>query len=500
MKSALNEGEKCVVELTVDITSYGLQSLFEELDLEYENQTILRREILPSGKSRAFVNDVPARASDLNTVAERLIDIHSQNDTLLLRDTAFQLQLIDGLAANQDVKEQFVSAYKAYAQASVNYRQIQQELTGGEDMDYQQFLLEELLEARLNSREEEETVEEELNRLQHGEEVAEALGNAERILSMDGGLSDLLESFISQMSSVSKYDGRVSDLIDRVRSAKLEIDDVQQEISQISSSADFDPSRLQELDQRMSLFQHLKTKHRVQSVAELIDLRSQIEEKIEKYASLESRITEAQLHLEQAEANMAKAGKQLTESRLSVLPAIEKEISNLLTELNMPDSSIAMKLESLEAPSSQGYDAVSWGFSGNRGRSVQPLHKVASGGELSRVMLALKAIMSSGKSLPTIIFDEIDTGISGETAIKVANILRRMGHDMQVIAITHLPQIAAAASSHYLVSKDSTSGETRTSIRKLSDNERVEEISRIISGDKKSEASRANAEELLSQA
>lgn len=499
MRSALNEGEKCVVELTLNIRQYGMESLFEELDLDYEDETILRREILPSGKSRAFVNDVPARAADLNQVASRLIDIHSQNDTLLLRDSGFQLELIDGLAKNDQEKAEFTTALKAYRAAEKEFRQVQEELTGGEDMDYQQYLLQELSEARLESTDEETVVEEELNRLQHGEEVAEALGGADRILSMEAGLLDQFETFIQHISSVSKFDSRLVELVERMRSAKIEVEDIQQEIEKISSDAEFDPARLQELDNRMSVFQHLKAKHRVQSLEELINIKNDIEEKLERFASLESRIDEAEAELKSAKEQLEKCGTKLTQSRKDILPTIEEQIGAMLKELNMPDSSVVMTLGTLEQPTTQGYDDVNWGFSANKGRSVQPLHKVASGGELSRVMLALKAIMSKSQSLPTIIFDEIDTGISGETARKVAGILRDMGKDMQVIAITHLPQIAAAGLSHYVVSKNSESGETRTSIRKLTDSERVEEISRIISGDKKSDASRANAEELLAQ-
>ncbi|NVK03310.1 MAG: DNA repair protein RecN [Flavobacteriia bacterium] len=499
MRSALNEGEKCVVELTVNIQPYALQSLFEELDFDYEDETILRREILPSGKSRAFVNDVPARAADLNKVAQRLIDIHSQNDTLLLRDTTFQLDLIDGLANNSDARLAFGEALAAYKGAARQLKQVEEELTGGEDMDYQQYLLQELVEARLESPDEEEAVEEELNRLQHGEEVAEALGNADRFLIMESGLLDQFDNFLQQISSVAKYDSRLNELVDRMRSAKIEVEDVQGEVEKIARDSEFDPARLRELDQRMGVFQHLKAKHRMQSLGALIELRGEIETKLERFSSLESRLDGAKTALAAAEKSLKVAGDKLTKSRKAVLPKIEAEIGGLLKELNMPDSSIVMSLDKIEEPTAKGFDDVNWGFSANKGRSVQPLHKVASGGELSRVMLALKAIMSKSQSLPTIIFDEIDTGISGETARKVAGILKNMGKSMQVIAITHLPQIAAAGQSHYLVSKQSESGETRTSIRKLADKERVEEISRIISGDVKSDASRANAEELLAQ-
>lgn len=498
MKSALNSGEKCVVELTVNLSNYSLTDLFESLDLDYEDETILRREITPSGKSRAFINDVPARVSDLNQIAQRLIDIHSQNDTLLLRDTAFQLDLIDGLANNKAERTAFSESLNAFRQAQSELRQIEEELTGGEDMDYQEFLLQELMEARLSDPNEEEVIEEELNRLQHGEEVAEAMGEADRVLQSEMGLMSQLELLAQHLAQAAKYDARIEELLSRVRSTEIELQDINSEIEQLSSAAEFDPGRLKELDERNSVFQHLKAKHRVHTLQELIDIREEIDEKLIRYSSLENRIDEARKAVQQTEANLTKAGEALTKSRRAILPSIEAEIGSMLKELNMPDSAILLDLTKLETPNSRGFDEASWMFSANKGRVQQPLHKVASGGELSRVMLALKAIMSKSRSLPTIIFDEIDTGISGETARKVARILKQMGNEMQVIAITHLPQIAAAGKQHLVVSKSIVNDETRTSIRSLSDDERVEEISRIISGDSMSEASRANAEELLS--
>lgn len=498
LKSALNSDEKCVVELTVNLTNYQLRSLFESLDLDYSDETILRREILPSGKSRAFVNDTPARVSDLNEVAQRLIDIHSQNDTLLLRDTQFQLSLIDQLAENEVERDAFKLAHTNWKKAVKALEEIERELTGGQDMDYQKFLLDELIDARLESPEEEDAIEEELHRLQHAEEVAETMGDSDRLMSADNGIMNQLEGLIQSMTSASKYDSRVHDLLERVRSVQIELSDIQGELERIASNADFDPERLQVLDDRMSLIQHLKSKHRVSLLSDLIDAREEISAKVDLFANMEERIEEAKSECVKAEQAMAEAGTVLTKSRSEVLPNIETKIGDLLTELNMPNARIMMALDARDQPGPTGYDEVSWTFSANMGRDAKPLHKVASGGELSRVMLALKAIMGSSKRLPTIIFDEIDTGISGETAKRVATILKRMGAEMQVLAITHLPQIAAAGKSHYLVEKTEIEGVTRTQIRILNPDERVEEVSRILSGDAASDAARANAAELLS--
>lgn len=499
LKSALNPDEKCVVELTVNIRGYGLESLFDENDVDYSEETILRREILPSGKSRAFVNDSPARVSALNAIAVRLIDIHSQNDTILLRDESFQLGLIDGLAKNDKAKISFTNAFTRWRNAEKNLRELLDDSTAGLDMDYQRFLLDELLEARLESKDEEDVLEEELKRLQHAEDVAEGIGEADRALSEGGGVVDMLNSAIQSLSTAAKYDSQVQDLLERCKSARIELQDIASELSSAIETFDADPQRLSTLDQRMSLLQHLKAKHRSASVEELMQIRDDIAVSIDRFEKLGDNIEAAKSEVESAHSEMMSQATVLTQSRLQILPTIQQELGQLLTKLNMPDAVLQLEMSALEKPTSAGLDAVHWMFSANAGRTAQPLDKVASGGELSRVMLALKAIMSQSKGLPTIVFDEIDTGISGETARRVAEILKSMGGHMQVIAITHLPQIAAAGKTHYLVEKQVVDGVTRTKIRSLTPNERVEEVSRILSGDTASEAARANAKELLSE-
>lgn len=498
LKSALDPEKKCVVELSVRLTNYGLKPLFDELELDYADDTILRREILPSGKSRAFVNDTPAKVSDMNQVAQRLIDIHSQNDTLLLRDSQFQLDLVDHFAENKQVKQEFRESLAQWRSASRDLDEIQKELTSGQDMDYQRFLLEELVAARLEDPNEEDVIEEELKRLQHAEEVTESLGAADQVFSMEAGLSDLLDQLRQTLASAAKYDSRVSQLQERVESSQIELDDIRSELEQLASGSDFEPGRLKELDDRMSEFQHLKSKHRATGISELIEIRNQIASQLERFENMEQSIADAEEKVRTAQESLLSKGHALSKSRADVMPKIEAKIQGLLTKLNMPDARIFMELSSKDSPSASGYDEMNWSFSANQGRSPQPLHKVASGGELSRVMLALKAIMSASRSLPTIIFDEIDTGISGETARRVADILKDMGTQMQVFAITHLPQIAAASAQHYKVEKKVVEGRTETNIGQLSQNERVDEISRMISGDSISDAARANAEELLS--
>lgn len=499
MRSALDAAEKCVVELTVCLDGYGLQDLFEEHDLDYADETILRREILPSGKSRAFVNDTPALVAALNAIAARIIDIHSQNETILLRDPAFQLNLIDGMAGNGEQRRNYSQSYRAWKKAVSDLDALLAESTSGRDMDYERFLLDELVEARLESADEEGEIEEELQRLQHVEDVASSLGDSDRLLSDSGGISERMDLLTSSLSSASKYDTRAAELLDRLKSVQIEIRDIQNELESLNTSLEADPERLRILDDRMGQLQHLKSKHRVPELSDLIKLREEIGERLRKFEDIEESLELARSQADLSFAELERAAETLTNTRNAVLPEIEGEIGKLLTRLNMPEARILMELSSEDKPGPSGSDQLRWMFSANAGRSTQPLEKVASGGELSRVMLALKAIMSRSRGLPTIIFDEIDTGISGETARRVADILRSMGAQMQVIAITHLPQIAAAARHHYLVEKQNIDSKTRTLIRRLSDDERVEEISRILSGSEATDAARANARELLAE-
>lgn len=496
LKSALNQQEKCIVELTVRLEGYGMEEWFAENDLDYAVETILRREILPSGKSRAFVNDTPVNLSILNSISSRLIDIHSQNDTILLRDPSFQLQLMDGFAENHAVKRTYEDAYRSWKEKELELEALMNKATEGQDIDYLRFLVDELTEAKIESENEEEELEAELHRLQHAEEVAESLGEGDAVLSDTNGVLDQLNRFIQSLSQAAKYDQRVEGWVERAQSTRIELQDIANEISRFASNVDSDPGQLQMLDNRMGLIQHLKSKHRVFQLSELISLREDMADKLELYDQLEEKLKQANEEVESAKKIRDRAGAELTKSRLSVLPKVETEISAILTQLNMPDAVIQLQLHTVE-PTITGVDAMNWLFSANRGRTPQVISKIASGGELSRVMLTLKAIMSRVKGLPTVIFDEIDTGISGETAKRVAEILREMGLNLQVFAITHLPQIAAASSTHYLVEKQTIEGVTRTQISKLNDEQRIDEVSRILSGKEVSEAARANAKELL---
>ncbi|GGH73708.1 DNA repair protein RecN [Phaeocystidibacter marisrubri] len=496
LKSALNADEKCIVELTVKIVGYGMESLFDEHDLDYADETILRREILPSGKSRAFVNDTPTKVTALSAFANRLIDIHSQNDTILLRDPAFQLNLIDGMANNASELKSYKSAYSKWRKAVTDHEQLLQKSTDGLDMDYQRFLLDELVEAKIDNPNEEEVIEEELHRLQHAEDVAESLGNADRVLVESNGLLENIDALMSSLTSGAKYDSRIQSMVERVQSSRIELQDISSEVSSLAEDLESDPHRLQVLDDRMGVLQHLKAKHRASSIEELMELRDDIAVKLDTFERLEEHLAEAQKEVEEAAKERDNAAVKLTQSRKSVLPVVQDHIAELLTRLNMPDARVQLQLAAVE-PSGSGVDEMVWLFSANAGRTPQAISKIASGGELSRVMLALKALMSKVKGLPTIIFDEIDTGISGETAKRVAEILREMGSNMQVLAITHLPQIAAAGQAHYLVEKQVNAGATRTHIRQLNPDERIEEVSRILSGKEATEAARANAKELL---
>lgn len=500
VKSALSASEKCVVELTVSLKGYGLEDMFDSLDLDYEEETILRREILPSGKSRAFVNDTPTVLSALQALSNRLVDIHSQNDTLLLRDDAFQLSLVDSLAGNEKERVEYLTAFKAHTQAEKAYQLLLDESTEGVDIDYLRFLYEELMEAKLESAEEENEIEEELNRLQHAEDILGNLSEASQIMEGQPGIADWLNNYEHQLQQGAKHDEAIREWLDRLNSVKIELADIHESVLLHAQSLEANPQRLQQLDDRMSHLQHLKKKHRVSTLGELIEEREALEVKLKRYDDLETHLKDAQQAIDKSKEEMNVAASELTKSRQTIIPSIEAKMNELLKHVNMGDAVFEMHMRQAQEYSSKGLDLIDWLFSANKGRSLQPISKVASGGELSRVMLALKSIMSKSKGLPTIIFDEIDTGISGETALRVAEILKEMGSVMQVVAISHLPQIASAGQVHYRVEKSADGGVTRTRIRPLSSEERVEEISRMLSGVKGSEAAIANAKELLGQA
>lgn len=496
-----DDSQKCIIEGVFVIPS-AHRDFFEDNDLDYEEHSYIRREITPSGKSRAFVNDTPTTLGTLQKLATLLIDVHSQHSNLLLADTQFQLKLLDDYARNNQERQSYKQAYaslKAKGKELENFTQsIGREV---HDVDYIKFLFNELSEAKLAQGEQQE-IEDELSVLEHSEEIsqnlAQALNSFENNEGGDvrGGLLQMIHS----IGELRNYHSDYQNLEERLNSSLIELDDIRSELESRAENVEYDPVRLEKLDQRLSQLLNLQKKHQVENEEELIAKREELDTKLQDLEQYEERLQEMKGEIDKLrEEALARAGK-LHDSRAKVLPQVEKNINSLLAGLNMPDARFSIELKPQEQLTAEGNDKVVFSFSANKGMPQQPLTKVASGGEMSRVMLALKATMAEHSQLPSIIFDEIDTGVSGETAGKIGEILRQMGSRMQVLAITHLPQIASMGRRHYKVSKQSDEDKTRTQISPLSEDERLHELARLLSGEKITEAALANAKNMLAQA
>lgn len=499
LKSLRDNSRKCVIEGTFQLNPARFKPFFEREDLDFENPTIIRREITPSGKSRAFINDTPVNLDILNSLAVHLIDVHSQHQNLLLTNREFQLDLLDSFAGNSKELGGYQVEHKAYRSLLKEKERLFQ-LADSEvgDADYLQFLFEELEAAQLQPSEQED-LERELELIENSGEIQSRLSESLQLIDADeAGVRSYLQRMHGNLMAIKNYDPDFESLTQRLESLRIELDDIRLELEQKAGDTQFDPAEQQRMDQRLSQLISLQKKHHVDSVEALIEKKMGLEQRINDISSLEHKQEKIEAELAAQSEKLASAANILSESRKQVIPKLEKEINIVLQQLNMPHAHFSIKLVNTEQYSESGTDNVNYLFTANKGRSPELLSKVASGGEISRVMLALKAKMAQTKSLPTIIFDEIDTGVSGETAGKIGNILAGMGKLMQVISITHLPQIASLGAHHYKVHKESDEEVTRTTIIPLDENQRVEELARLLSGDKVSEAALANAKTLLS--
>ncbi len=497
LKALGNESKKCVVEGHFE-TSKSFLPFFEEQDLDYDETTIIRREISPSGKSRAFINDSPVTLDVLNKLAIRLIDVHSQHQNLLLSNKNFQLDLLDNFAQNEQIKNEFLKVYNSYIHIQKELKDVRQNSDPeGYDIDYLEFLFSELESAKLVPDEQEE-LERELHILQNAGEIQTKLSEANNLINNEeAGLLSNLQRVYGTLASVAVYNSDLENLAQRIDSIRIELDDVRLEIEDEANAMEFDPEKAQQLDNRLSQLIMLQKKHRVNDVENLILKKEELQQKIENIANFGERIAKLEKQLEDVKKALVEAAHQLHRSRTQITAQLEKEIDELLVSLNMPHAKLKIQIDLLDEFSSSGNDQVEFLFSANKGQQPQSLTKVASGGELSRIMLALKAIMSKTKNLPTVIFDEIDTGVSGETAGKIGGILSNMGRYMQVVAISHLPQIASVGQQHFKVIKENKGNYTATTIHELSHNERVEELARMLSGEKITSAALENARALM---
>ena len=490
--------KKCVVEAHLAISNYQLEDFFTSVDLDYEPQTILRREILPSGKSRAFVNDTPVTLSVLNELKSKLIDVHSQHQTLELSDTNFQFHIIDALAKNS-VK--LASYQRGLKQLHVYQRELQELETSqreaNQQYDYNLHLFNELNEAKLIVDEQEE-LEEKLEKLNNVEEIQLNLSEAVHLATTDEiGIQTLLYTLENRLQKIAPYSKEYEEISNRITSIKIELDDIVSELEDATESIDSNPVELEQLNYRLQLLYNLQKKHYVNSVAELLAIQKVLAEKVDQVENAEEVINQKLKQIDEVSTKLNEVANQISTTRKKILPNLKKELEHLLSDLGMPEARFSIDLSTSDTFLSNGKDKLSFLFSANKGGSFGELKKVASGGELSRIMLAIKKILSENIQLPTIIFDEIDTGVSGEISNKIAKIMQEMSQQMQVITITHLPQIAAKGNQHYKVYKEDVAGVTTTNLKQLSEDERIVEIAEMLSGKKISESAITHAKELL---
>lgn len=502
VKSIRQGAAKCVIEARFEIAGYGMQPFFEENELEYEDECILRREVYASGKSRAFINDTPASLAQMKELGEQLIDVHSQHQNLLLNKEGFQLNVLDILAHDEEELAKYQTLHR-------EWKRVQQELENltalaeqnKADEDYIRFQLEQLEDAHLTTGEQEE-LEQEADTLSHAEEIKAGLFRANQVMNSDeGGLLSALKECLNTMLGLQKVYSSAGELAERLESSYIELKDISQEISGKEDEIEFNPARLEEVNDRLNLIYTLQQKHRVSTVDELLALTDDYAVKLSNITSSDERIEELKAHSEVLYNKVKKQAAVLTKLRTAAAREVEKQMAARLIPLGMPNVRFLVEIGTRKEPGIHGADTVNFLFSANKNGTLQNVSSVASGGEIARVMLSIKAMIAGAVKLPTIVFDEIDTGVSGEIADRMADIMQEMGDsDRQVISITHLPQIAARGRAHYKVYKQDNETETNSHIRRLTDNERVEEIAHMLSGATLTEAALNNAKALLGTA
>ena len=490
---------KCIVEGTFDIAGYGMEELFDEHEIEYDTECLVRREIAATGKSRAFVNDSPVSLAVLKQLGEHLIDIHSQHQNLLLNREDFQLGVLDTLSTDKTVKERYGEAYRHYREVSTELERLRTQLTGDQgDEDYIRFQLQQFDEWRLQEGEQEE-LEQELEVLTHAEEIKESLYRISAALSGDeGGQTSALRSTTSALRSLINLYPAAEQWHERMESLYIELKDIASEVADAEERLTFDPERQAWVESRLDTIYTAQQKHRVGSVAELLDIEQRFRDTLGRIDESAERIAAMEQQKEAAYAALVKAGAALTAQRSAVGEAFEKDIVARLVELGMPNTRFAVSIAPRRQPDATGADSVSFLFSANKNAALQNIAEVASGGEISRIMLSLKSIIAAAKALPTLIFDEIDTGVSGTIAARMADIMADIaGHGRQVISITHLPQIAAKGAAHYKVYKEDTDEATVSHIRPLTTEERIGELAQMMSAGTLTDAAVNNAREML---
>ncbi len=490
--------EKCVVEAEFDISAYGLKPFFDAEDLDYEPRCLLRREITVQGKSRAFINDTPVSVQQLKELGEHLVDIHSQHETLSLKDRRYQVLIVDAFAKSGELLKNYQTAFKSFKEAEKSLRSL--ETSDGSlqsELDFYRFQWKELEEASLRIGEQEE-LEQEQARLEHASEISKtAFEGASLLKDAEPSIHDQLSQLAGALRGLVKVDSRFESLHERLLSADIELSDIARELETIADTTPADAQRLELVVSRLNLIQSLQSKHRVNSIEELEQKRYWLEDEIHRIEHLDESLEAARQRVNQTKEKAMEAGELLSKHRQQNIPALEHELVSLLNQVGMPHARVHIALEKADSLLEHGLEEVQMRFSSNAGMAPQPLHKAASGGELSRLMLCLKSILADNTALATLIFDEIDTGISGEVAAKVGRLMRKLAEGHQVISITHLPQIAGSGTHQYFVYKEVRDGKTYTGMKQLEEAERIQELAKMLSGDNPSSSALANAKELM---
>jgi DNA repair protein RecN (Recombination protein N) len=490
--------KKCFIEASFNISEYSLKDFFENNELDYEAITTIRREINPEGKSRAFINDTPVTLNQLKELGDQLIDIHSQHQTLTLNGSEFQLSVVDAFANHVDLIIEYATDFKKMKVLEKQLNELtERESQTKKDLDYFQFQFNELEDANLQKADQ-TVIEQELETLNNAEDIKSNLSKA--AFSLTGSEQNLLSSLNeikATLASLSKFKPEINELSNRLSSSYLELKDIANELESIEQDIIYDPKRIEVLTEQLNSIYRLQQKHQVKTIEELIVIKDELSNKLLDYSSLETEIEKIKAQLTNVQKELLVVAKKISANRKKVIPKIEKEIASLLTSLSMPNAQLKIEHMMSETLGVNGLDKVVFLFSANKGSDFKELNKVASGGELSRLMLSIKSLIVQLTALPTIIFDEIDTGVSGDVADKVGNIMNVMASKMQVITITHLPQIASKGKSHLFVYKEDKKDKTYSNIKKLTNEERIQEIAKMLSTGTPTTAAINNAKELL---
>ncbi len=501
LKALYDPEQKCIVEATFHVGRYQLQEFFRTHELDYEDECIIRRELLPSGKSRAFINDTPVRLEVLRKLAQALVDVHQQFDTRDIHEVSFQMRMIDALAGTQQQAADFRRRYEGWLEKMRRLDQLRARKARSErEQELLHFQLEELSEARFEPGEQ-ERLEEALRRLEHAEEIKRVLSAAflalhEREPSLLGQLSELYHA----LGQVARYDSGAAALHERLERVRLELEDIAMELEKQAEHIAFDPERAAQLQQRLDLLYRLQQKHQVQTVEELLEVQRRLEAQLAGFGDLSEQIAQLEAAVQAEEEALRRQAEALSQKRRAVLPTFTRQVTALLHQLAMPHArfEVAMSRQARLGPA--GFDEVQFRFAANPGSRLMPIKDVASGGELSRLTLVVKSLVASAIPLPTLVFDEIDAGISGGVALRMGEILRKLSDDHQVIVITHSPQVAAQADAHYFAYKEVADQRTRTRIRLLDEAARVEALAAMLSESPPTPAALENARELLARA